>query len=134
MGSGGTVRQAKLPGLQPGPQAVRLKQTENGLQEAIMQALTLLGYTVLSTSEHRKGQTCPKCGSWQVLAGGRGTSKAVPDLLVRRREWPAGVLKGLEVKVPGGRVSPEQQALADADGIIIVRSIEDAIQAAEMRG
>lgn len=128
------MRQAKLPGLQPGPQTVRLKQTENGLQEAIMQALTLLGYTVLSTSEHRKGQTCPRCGTWQVLAGGRGTSKAIPDLLVRRREWPRGVLKGLEVKVPGGRVSPEQQALADAEGIVIVWSIEDAIEAAEMRG
>lgn len=122
------MRQLKLK-IQPGRQSVALRETEAGLEAAIVQALTLTGHVVLQTSEHRRGQTCPRCGTWQVLAGGRGTSKGVPDLLVTAGDWPLGVFLGLEVKTARGRVSPEQQDLADRGMIMVVRSVEEAIAA-----
>lgn len=122
------MRQLKLK-IQPGRQSIALRETEAGLQAAIVQALTLTGHVVLETSEHRRGQTCPRCGQWQVLAGGRGTSKGVPDLLVTDEDWPVGVWVGLEVKTRDGRVSPAQQALSDRGRIVVVRSVEEALVA-----
>ena len=101
------------------------RETEAGIQQAIIQGATLLGYIVLSTSEHRRGIACPKCHRFFSPGGGRGSTPGVPDLLIRHPSWERGRWLGVEVKGPTTRVSPEQQTLADAHAIIIVRSWEE---------
>lgn len=44
------------------------------------------------------------------------------------------IWQALEVKRPGDRVRPEQQALADASGILIVRSWDEALAAVQEMG
>lgn len=72
---------------------------------------------------------------WRVLrvgqrrAKGSGTTVGCPDLFLRDPGWPRAMWFGCEVKGPGGHVRPEQQALADAEGIIIVRSVTEAVEA-----
>ncbi len=100
-----------------------LTPTEAEIQSQIVEGLTLIGYLVLVTS--RRYRPCPRCGV--IDHRGDGASRGLPDLLVRHPRWPALTWVGLEVKKPGGRVSPEQQALAQAGAIAVVRSLEDAV-------
>ncbi len=99
---------------------------EADIQRLIVSFLRLLGYTVLETSRHRK--RCRGCGRWP--AGGDGCDRGLPDLLVAvpkgggMRRW-----LGLEVKGAETRLSPEQQALAAAGLIVIVRTPEEALAA-----
>lgn len=100
-----------------------LRASEDDIQQAIVQSLRLLGYTVLVTSRRRK--RCPTCGTWQHA--GDGCDKGIPDLLVwdpTRNGWI-----GMEVKGPRTPVSPEQRDLAERGCIIIVRSVDDALAA-----
>ncbi|MCX6359769.1 MAG: hypothetical protein NT029_08190 [Armatimonadetes bacterium] len=120
----------KLPGLDRGRQrrAAPVYATEGELQAAITRRLRADGHTVLSTSRHRRGVTCRKCGAWSMPQGGDGVDRGVPDLLVHvdGARWI-----GMEVKGHRTAVSPEQQALRDAGRIVIVRSVEEALEAAE---
>jgi predicted RNA-binding Zn-ribbon protein involved in translation (DUF1610 family) len=104
---------------------------EETVQQGIVIELRSRGYIVLVTSEHRRAQKCRHCGTLQYLAGGRGCTAGVPDLLVTRQEWPANTWRGLEVKSATGRTTPAQKELTDAGRIAIVRSVEEALCALE---
>jgi hypothetical protein len=104
-------------------QAECLAGHEAGLQRVIVQALRLLGFTVLQTSRHRK--RCWRCGTWP--AGGDGADRGLPDLLI----WSPtrGAWIGVELKRTGGRLSPEQAALARRGMIHVARTLEEALLA-----
>ena len=90
--------------------------TELDLQKQIIQGLRAHGFTVLSTSSGAAGRPRRFNGN---------TSKGVPDLFAAKTgtdRWT-----GLEVKLPKGRVKPEQQELADSGMVYIVRSLDDAL-------
>lgn len=108
----------------------RIRDTESNVQRGIIERLTLAGYTVVVTSRIRRGSRC-RCGQWNVPAGGDGVTRGCPDLFVTHHAWPTAVWLGLEVKTATGRVSPEQQRLADDSRIVIVRSQDDAVIAVE---
>lgn len=122
-------RQGKL--FDPGRRFVRLPEREDQVQDCIVQGLRLRGYTVLVTSERRRGERCAACGHWQRPRLGRGTTPGIPDLLVSHPSWPPGMWLGIECKGTQTRLSPAQQELADAGRIIIARSWEDAWAAVE---
>ena len=65
----------------------------------------------------------------QRKAKGSGTTVGCPDFLFRRQNWPTGIWCAMEAKTARGRVRPEQQTLADRNGVCIVRSVEDALVA-----
>jgi hypothetical protein len=113
-----------------------LRASEEQIQACIIQGLELLGYLVLATPHRYKLQTCPRCAQRFRPTGGYGSSRGVPDILISHRTWPAGCWLGLEVKAGRTAVSIEQQQLADAGRIILVRSWEEAcaaVQAAHAR-
>lgn len=99
--------------------------TEDALQRQIVQALTLAGCVVLVTSRRRCRCVC---GRWP--RGGDGVTRGTPDLLVLNLTWPARLWKGLEVKLPTGRLSPEQRRLVDAGAAVVVRSVAEALAVA----
>lgn len=127
-----TMNALKLPHLHPGRQRRKLKETEAGVQARIIEALEWRGYLVIDTTRKRKKQVCPKCSTAFWAQGGDGTSKGLPDLMVRREAWPRGVFAGLEIKTDTGRLSAEQQALAERGDIFVVRSHEEALAACEL--
>ena len=99
--------------------------SEEDLQRTVMEGLELLGYIVLQTTHRVKAATCPKCGQKFRPAGGYGSSKGVPDLIVTRKTWPWYAWVGIELKGPKTAVSPEQKALAADDRIAICRTWEE---------
>jgi hypothetical protein len=108
---------------------VRTRVKEDDIQRDIIAALRVLGFTVLETSEHRRRETCPKCGHSHAMRKGRGCSKGVADLLVTRDDFPPWVYIGLEVKGPKTPLSPEQAELARCNRIVVVRSAQEALDA-----
>lgn len=120
--------QPKLPKLDRGPQRRRIPEKESEVQECVRTGLRHMGYVVLSTSERRRGVSCPKCRQWFTPTGGTGADKGVPDLLVTHDRW-RGRWLGLEIKGTTGRLSPEQRALYKRGLIWVVRSWEDALRA-----
>ncbi len=96
--------------------------TEDALQRQIVQALRLGGCTVLVTSRRRK--RCP-CGRWP--RGGDGVTRGLPDLLVWQPIWEGW--RGLEVKLPRGRLTAEQRALVEWGAAVVVRSVAEALAA-----
>ena len=56
------------------PRGQRIPESEAQVQAAIIERLTLAGYTVVSTSRIRKGVRC-RCGQWLVPSGGDGVTK-----------------------------------------------------------
>ncbi|MEJ5169375.1 MAG: hypothetical protein WHU10_00145 [Fimbriimonadales bacterium] len=89
---------------------------ETLVQKTIVDVLKLAGLTVLHTSAF-------------AAKGRLGTAKGVPDLLVHAPDVPLLII-GLEVKTASGRPTPEQKALSEAGMYRIVRSPEDALDAA----
>lgn len=99
----------------------RVIELESDVQSQIIGALEYLGCTVQVTSERRHG-----------AGGGHGQTKGIADLLVRRSErnpWPPGVWVQMEVKTSTGTLTPEQLESEKANGLIVVRSTDDAIHA-----
>lgn len=90
--------------------------SEIQLQHEIISALRKLGFIVLSTSSAAAGR--PKRFKDH-------SSRGIPDLLVSRKEW--GHWLGLEVKLPKGRIKPEQKELSDMGLVHIVYSLDDAL-------
>jgi len=50
------------------------------------------------------------------------------DLLARSRWWPNGVWLALEVKTDGGKLTESEAVLAAVDGILVIRSLDDALE------
>jgi hypothetical protein len=87
------------------------------LVERIRRALEAEGLVVLRVGQHRADQA--------------GTDPGAPDLLAARPGC-GPVWLGLEVKRPrGGRLTPAQRRLAYAGLVAVVRSVEDALDAAK---
>jgi hypothetical protein len=104
-----------------------LPMKERDLQRQLVDWLRIQHYTVLEVAAFRQRSRCPACGHTGYPRGATGTAGA-PDLLLFAPGL-RGTLLGLEVKVPGGRVRPEQRALAELGATRIVRSLEDVQQA-----
>lgn len=96
---------------------MRLELTEAQVSQTVQEGLRALGYTVFSTSVR----------GWRGQKG-YGASKAIPDLLVGRKEW-GPVLMPLEVKGPKTRLSEAQAALVDDGCLYVARSWEEAVSA-----
>lgn len=95
------------------PRTVR-KRPEAVLVRDIVAALRAAGRTVLRVGQRR----CDLAGS----------DAGVPDLLLwcpARQSW-----LGLEAKTAQGRLSVAQRALVEAGMVIVIRSVEDALEAA----
>lgn len=119
------ARQTRLPFARCSAHTVYPK--EDVVQSHIEGALTQKGYTVLSTSEHRKKEKCPHCDRWMTSKVGRGCSKGVPDLLVRNPRWTPTMWMGIEVKGAKTPLSPEQKLLREQKAICIARSVDEAL-------
>ena len=100
---------------------------EEDVQAETIKALTADGYRVLQTS--RRYRPCPNCG--KIDHRGDGATQGVPDLIVCRDNWPLAVMAGIEMKGAKTAVSEAQEQLAAAGRIVIVRSYEDALAAAD---
>lgn len=103
-------------------------ETEDGIQTRIIQALSWLGHTALSTVHRWKRQTCPACGHTFWPKGGYGATKGIGDLLVAVPKRSPRLWLMLDVKKPGGKLSPEQQVLADKGLLFRVESEEEALE------
>ncbi|MBL8060992.1 MAG: hypothetical protein JNK63_09795, partial [Chthonomonas sp.] len=88
---------------------------ESDLQATIVAALEQAGFRVKHTSAFRQ-------------KGASGVSKGIPDLLVSHADlkW---IYIGLEVKTATGAVRPEQRQAQEDCEYMIVRSVEDALDA-----
>lgn len=107
----------------------RPRVPEAAVQAGIVAALSFCGYTVLVTGAYRKRAKCPKCLHWFFPHTPNGSQPGVPDVLYTRRAW-GGFWATAEIKGEGTRVRPEQQTLAAAGLIVIVRSVSEALSAA----
>lgn len=94
------------------------KTTEASIQATLKHALETCGYIVLEVA---KGRSAKAKGLWV------GHTPGTPDVFVSHPAWPVGEWLGLELKTPTGRVRPEQQALADAGRVVIVRSVYEGL-------
>ncbi len=102
--------------------------SEDGLQRQIVAGLRLFGFRVYVTT--RRPKRC-RCGAWPRSGGGDGASRGIGDLIVRHPGWAPGVCMCLEIKKPGPIrwSSAEQKLAAEVGDIIVVQSLEDALQA-----
>jgi hypothetical protein len=78
----------------------------------IQDGLRALGYTVLRIGQHR--------------ADLAGQTAGTPDLMVTRNTWLSGFWIALEVKRPGGRLSPAQRQLVDDRRIFVAHDFDEA--------
>ena len=106
------ARLAKKPSQTPG---YRRQAPEARIVDAITDAATALGYRVARVG--------------QGIARGSGTTVGYPDLSIRRRGWPVGVVCLVEVKTLRGRLSEEQQALHDQGWSFVARDARQALLA-----
>ena len=104
---------------------------ESALQASIVTYLEVHKFRVLVTNAGVRNAA--------QQAGRRiGTlnTPGVPDLLVTKDSWPTAVFLGLEVKRPAsighrpGALTPAQKELLAAGRIIIVRSMDEALDTA----
>lgn len=107
----------KLPGLDRGVQAHKIRQSEAELVARICTALRAAGYVVQRVGQYRPDYA--------------GTDRGVADLLVRDPAWQTGLCQQQEVKLPGAAVAEHQKALSEAGVTVIVRSPMEAIMAAQ---
>lgn len=106
--------------LQRGRGLVSISEAE--LQRQIVEALEVMRFKVLVTTVKIRSKN-PKHHR-------TGQSKGIPDVIISKPQWMEGIWLGLEVKSENGRVRPEQQELARLGRIVIVRSLDEAIEAA----
>jgi hypothetical protein len=113
-------------------------EREKGIQAAIVQMLTLRGYEVLETSEHRRRILCGRfdergmvmegsgCGRWLMPTGGRGVDYGIPDMFIRHYgRYPPFVQIGCEVKAVDTPYQPEQAYLIARLGYFAAYSPEE---------
>lgn len=107
------------------PRGTRIPESEAQVQAAIIERLTLAGYTVVSTSRIRKGARC-RCGQWLVPSGGDGVTKGCPDLFITHVNWPPSMWIAIEVKGSHTPVSPEQRAMIANERYFVARDQDTA--------
>lgn len=107
------------------PRGQRIPESEAQVQSAIIERLTLAGYTVVSTSRIRKGVRC-RCGQWLVPSGGDGVTKGCPDLFVTHVNWPPSMWIAIEVKGSHTPVSDEQRAMIANERYFVARDQDTA--------
>lgn len=107
------------------PRGQRIPESEAQVQAAIIERLTLAGYTVISTSRIRKGVRC-RCGQWLVPSGGDGVTKGCPDLFVTHHAWPPSMWIAIEVKGSHTPVSDEQRAMIANERYFVARDQDAA--------
>ena len=107
------------------PQAFR--PTPPTLVERVAEQDEARVVTEIQRAIEAAGGTYLRCG--QRNARGAGNTVGAPDLFLRLRTWVPNVWIGVEVKAPGGRARPAQAALADINAIVIVDTVEDAMDA-----
>lgn len=90
-------------------------QAEADVVKAIVAAIRASGGCVLEVGQRK--------------AKGSGSTPGTPDLFAWIPPMADGTWVGLEVKRPGGRIRPEQLALAQRGRIRIVDSVEAAMAA-----
>lgn len=100
------------------------KVSEADVQDAIIQRLELLGFTVMVTSRIRR--KCHNCGYYPK--GGDGVTKGLADLVVTHNTWPTGIAVLLEVKSPTTKLSEEQKQLEMHGRIWVVRDQDVAAE------
>jgi hypothetical protein len=88
---------------------------ESDLVADITKALREQGYLVAVVGQHK--------------AKGSGTTVGYPDMSVRRRTWPDGLVCLIEVKTASGELSGEQEELLKLGWSYVVRSVDGAISA-----
>lgn len=93
---------------------------ESEVQSLTIELLTLHKYTVLVNTVKLRGR---RAGMHNT-----GQSKGIPDLSVTKDYWPVGVWVGLEMKRPGGKMRPEQEALFNRGRILVSDDCEDALR------
>lgn len=99
----------------------RVKLTEAQLQHQLKQYLEARGWTVFVTNA---GQRPVTLDGVKHYAAGSLSDRGIPDLICCRSTYGCFWV-GFEIKTPSGKVSPEQQSLADQGFTFIVRSVED---------
>lgn len=104
-----------------------LKPTEAQLQRLIVDWLRWNRFLVIETGKQRqKGVNSVGCPDLYVWSPKWVRLNRTPDDV----EWISGSgWTGIEVKIPGGDIKPEQQELADQGATVIVYSLEEAIEA-----
>lgn len=112
------------------PTQSQIYTREEDVQRKTIEALEMAGFIVLQTSVRHKLTPCQKCGQpTRPFGSGYGSTKGVPDLLVRHADWPAGVWGGVEMKGAKTKVSPAQQQLQIGKHIFICRDVKSAVEA-----
>jgi hypothetical protein len=96
------------------------KTTEASIQATLKHALEACGYIV---GEVGKARSAKAAGCYI------GNTNGLPDLFITHPQWPVGEWLGLELKTPTGKVRPEQQRLADAGRVVIVRGVYEGLDA-----
>lgn len=71
------------------------------------------------------------CVVGQRKAKGSGTTVGYPDLSVRSPHWPVGMAMLMEAKTATGELSVEQEKLHARGWSVVVRSVDDALAAAQ---
>ncbi len=113
-------------------------EREKSVSAAIVQMLTLRGYEVLETAEHRRRILCGRpdkqgrlidgtgCGRWIMPTGGRGVDYGIPDLFIRHySRYPPFAQIGCEVKADDTPFQPEQTFLIARLGYFVAYSPEE---------
>lgn len=103
---------------------MKLPIRETDLQQQIIEGLRWHGYEVQTTQEKRR--RCSQCGSYSHA--GTGVAQGIADLLVRHPEWPPALWLQLEVKIPGGRLTPAQSKSLRCGGLFLIYSLEEAME------
>jgi hypothetical protein len=103
--------------------------TEKELQNQIVCALRILGYTVLESGKGRSKTQCMNCKSWFYPKGWQGNTIGLPDLYVHNASWKVPFGVGIELKTEKGAVRKAQQELANESMTIICRSLDDVLAA-----
>jgi hypothetical protein len=105
--------------------------TEEQIQQAIMTALMLKGFIVLSTVHRRHLVRCECCEHTFYPPGGYGATKGIGDLIVSRYDWPDNTYILADVKSRTGKLTAEQERLFQSEKLYIWRSVEDALRDCE---
>jgi hypothetical protein len=105
-----------------------LPETEEGIQQRIVQFLQIHGFIVKSTVRRRK--RCWKCGVHP--RGGDGVTQGIGDLLVviprlRTLQTARRIMINADVKTASGKLTDEQSGAAVGGELLIWRDHEQAL-------